>query len=76
MQILSNLDSVEYTTKTKYLLFKLINFIVFVQIYSHFELDVCNTFQNTWDGGQQKTGKVKECLKKTCLEHSTGEPGN
>ena len=31
-------------------MFKLIDFIVFVQIYTHFELDVCNKFQNAGTG--------------------------
>ena len=40
---------IEYTTKTRYLMFKLINFIVCVQIFTYFEFDFCNTFQNSWD---------------------------
>ena len=58
LQILSNLNSVEYATKT-YSMFKLINFIVFVQIHFHFELDVCNTFQNSWDGANKRLEKLR-----------------
>ena len=36
-------------------MFKLINLIVFVQRYFHFELDVCNMFQKSWDRGMFTT---------------------
>lgn len=36
---------VESRTKTRCLMFKLINFITFLQIYTHSEFDVCNMFR-------------------------------
>ena len=44
-------------------MFKLINFIASVQIYTHFDLDVCNTFQNSWDGGNKRLRKLRNALK-------------
>lgn len=44
-----HLYAVEYSRKTRYLFFKLTNVIIFVQIYAHFEIDVCNRFQQSWD---------------------------
>uniref|UniRef100_A0AAR2K1V0 Serine/threonine-protein kinase DCLK2 n=1 Tax=Pygocentrus nattereri TaxID=42514 RepID=A0AAR2K1V0_PYGNA len=35
----------------------------FLQIFTHFEFDACNTIQKLGQG-QQKTGKVEECSKK------------
>ena len=40
MQFLLNFYSFEYTTKTRYVMFKLINFIVFMQIFTQKESDV------------------------------------
>jgi hypothetical protein len=39
LQIIFNLYSIEYTRKTRYLMFKLINFVVFLQIFTDFEFD-------------------------------------
>lgn len=47
LRILFNLYSVDNTTKTGHSLFKLINFIVFVQIFAHFEMGACNPFQKS-----------------------------
>lgn len=51
LQIPFNLYSIEYTTKTRYLMFKLINFIFIflLQIFTHFEFDSSSTFQLSWD---------------------------
>lgn len=37
--------STEYSTKIRYLMFKLRNLIVFTKIYTHSEFDAGNTFQ-------------------------------
>lgn len=47
LHFLFNLYSTEYTAKIRYLMYKLLNFTVFLQIFTHFEFDVCNTFQNS-----------------------------
>ena len=44
-----NLNSIEYTTKTRYSMFKLINFYFFGKIIINLEFDGCNTFQSSWD---------------------------
>ena len=40
---------------TRYLMFKLTNFIVFLQFVTHYELDACKTFQKNWDWGMFTT---------------------
>ena len=35
----------------RYLMFKLINVVVFLQIITQFEFDACNMFQKSWDRG-------------------------
>ena len=37
--------STEYTTEIQYLMFKLINFIVFLQVFTNFECDAYNPFK-------------------------------
>ena len=32
-------------------MFKLINLIVLLKLFTHFEFDACNTFQKNWDSG-------------------------
>lgn len=44
-------------------MFKLINFIVFLQIFLHFQFDHCNTFQKKM--GQQKPKKKLRNAQKT-----------
>ena len=39
LKIFCNLFSVKFSTKTKYLMFDLINVIVFVEIYTHSEFE-------------------------------------
>ena len=39
-------------------MFKLINF-VFLQIFTHFEFDACNTFQKSWDRGNKRLEKLR-----------------
>lgn len=42
--------SIKYNAKTRYLMLKLIHFIVFVNMYTHSKFDACNWFQKCCDG--------------------------
>ena len=44
-------------------MFKLINCVVFFQIFTHFEFDACNTFQKSWDRGNKRLGKLRNAQK-------------
>ena len=57
-------------------MFKLINSIVFLQIFAHFEVDACNTFQNSWNSGNKDYKSWGIAEKKPCLEYSTDEQVN
>ena len=46
-------------------MFKLINFILSLEIFTHFDFDGCNTFQKSWDRGNKGLGKLKDAQKKT-----------
>lgn len=59
MQILFVLYSIEYTTTTIYLMFKLINLAISLQIFTHFEFDAYKMFQKKLVRGN-KTQKVVE----------------
>ena len=72
LQILFNLFSIEYTSKIRYLMFKLINLAVFWPIFTHLEFDASNMFQKSGTGAT-KDWESWGMLKKHCLEHSTGE---
>ena len=54
-------------------MFKLINFIVFLEIFTHFEFDACNAYQKSWDSGNKKLGKLRKSQKPP-VTHCTGEP--
>lgn len=42
--------------KTTYLMFKLMDFIVFLRIFTRFEFDSCNTFQQSQDRSMFTSG--------------------
>ena len=71
-----NLNSIEYTTKTRYSMFKLINFNFFGKIIINLEFDGCNTFQKKLGQVAKKSEKVEERSSNTCLEIPTGEQAN
>lgn len=74
LQSIFNLYSVEYSTKSMYLMFKVINIIVFYNnVLLYYEFDACITFQASSDREQQNTGKVVESSKNIFLKHSTGK---
>ena len=54
-----NLNSIEYTTKTRYSMFKLINFYFFGKIIINLEFDGCNTFQRSWDWWPKSLRKLR-----------------
>ena len=54
-----NLNSIEYTTKTRYSMFKLINFYFFGKIIINLEFDGCNTFQRSWDRWPKSLRKLR-----------------
>jgi len=64
LQILFSLCPIEFTTKTGYVMFKLINFVVFLQIFTHFEFDTSNTFQKSWNRGSERLGILRNGKKK------------
>ena len=41
-------------------MFKLKNKYIFVQIFTHFEFDACDTFQKSWDRGNKRVGMLKK----------------
>ena len=46
----------------------LLTSFIFINIYACSEFDASNTFQTSWGKVQQKTGKVQESCKNTCLD--------
>ena len=54
-----NLNSIEYTTKTRYSMFKLINLNFFGKIIINLEFDGCNTFQRSWDRWPKSLRKLR-----------------
>ena len=54
-----NLNSIEYTTKTRYSMFKLMNFYFFGKIIINLEFDGCNTFQRSWDRWPKSLRKLR-----------------
>ena len=54
-----NLNSIEYTTKRRYSMFKLINFFFGGKIIINLEFDGCNTFQRSWDRWPRSLRKLR-----------------
>ena len=72
-----NLNSIEYTTKTRYSMFKLINFYFLGKIIINLEFDGCkHVSKEAGDRWPKKSEKVEERSSNTCLEIPTGEQAN
>ena len=71
-----NLNSIEYTTKTRYSMFKLINFYFFGKIIINLEFDGCNTFQRSWDRWPKSLRKLRNAHQTPVWIIPTGEQAN
>ena len=60
MKNLFNPYSIEYATKTTYLMFKLINLIVFCQIIINLEFHGCNMSSRSWERWQKILRKLRK----------------